>query len=485
MLFAYCFLMTLLHSLWQASIQALLYATVSKTILQKTIAAAKRNLLLLQIGIQVVLSAVTFTLYYLQPEGQIQSTFQYYAAMGISLKPYLYSAAPWMIAFYFIWLGGKIINLIMAWRQFSTQYKTGLEKPPIDLKLFTKITANHMGIKKQVQLWLSNNIHTPITFGHFKPVILLPVALINQVSLQQAEALVIHELTHIKVKDYLLNWLLAIAETIYFFNPFIGYLSNQAKLEREKYCDTNVLNFGKHPIVYAETLLLAAKLQQEQIRWQLAAVGNKKQLLKRISFFTSNAPFQAKKTSAGIGLAPLLLAMAFFVTATVMSVLPNSNESTRKGQAALASVFPAVALMPNNAQNAITTIDVGETPLAITALPQPLPIKAPIIVKKEANIVAHNIKKPSRTTDNIAGPSFVYPEGLQAVSYNDGTMVREFMVEEETPGTGVKTIKIFVLQYKNGNWVLEPKWMATSRTISIDTALLRLDSLRIRFVDAQ
>jgi beta-lactamase regulating signal transducer with metallopeptidase domain len=481
MLFTYCLLMTLLHSLWQAGIQALLYATAVKTILHTTSAVAKRNLLLLQIGMQVVISAITFFLYYIQPDGQLQTFVQYYTAIGAPLKPYLYSVAPWLISGYFIWLATKTIYLVMAWRRFAVLYKTGLQTAPIDLRLFTKVTADRIGIKKKVQIWLSNNINTPVTFGHIKPIILLPVALVNKVSLQQAEALVIHELTHIKVNDYLLNWLLSFAETIYCFNPAIRYLSKQAQLEREKYCDTNVLHFGKHPVVYAETLLMAAQMQQENIRWQMAAVSNKQQLLKRILFFTGDEATQTKGTGMGKVLAPLLLALAFFVTTALVGILYNGETLSGKKQS-LAAVYPAVNLLPMYNPNDMLMVDNAEAPMAIAELPQRIPAEEPpaLVKKQPLNNTKSNTEELPELTEDMIGPTLVYPGGLQNVSFNEGELEKEFMVEEENPGTGVKTIKIFVLHLKNGNWVLEPKWMATSRTISIDTALLRLDSLRIQ-----
>lgn len=478
MLFTYCLLMTLLHSLWQAGIQALLYATAVKTILHTTSAVAKRNLLLLQIGMQVLISGITFFLYYAQPDGQLQNLVQSYMEIGAPLKLYLYGAAPWLVGAYFIWLTAKTIQLVISWRRFATLYKTGLQTAPIELRLFTKITADHIGIKKKVQIWLSNNINTPITFGHFKPIILLPVALVNKISMQQAEALVIHELTHIKVNDYLLNWLLSFAETIYCFNPALRYLIKQAQLEREKYCDTNVLQFGKHPVVYAETLLLAAQMQQENIRWQMAAVSNKQQLLQRILFFTGDKATQNNRASMGKILAPMLLAIAFFVTTAIVGMLYNGNTVTGKKQNMVAA-YPAMNQLPFSAPtDDLAVLDEADRPLDMSELPVQIPLRSTELISTQTNRRQQNTA--INTTEDLVGPALVLPAGVQAVAFNEGELEKEIMVEEENPVTGIKTIKIFVLQFKNGNWTLEPKLMATSRTISIDTALLRLDSLRIQ-----
>jgi beta-lactamase regulating signal transducer with metallopeptidase domain len=168
----------------------------------------------------------------------------------------------------------------------------GLQKPGIDLKLFTELKAHQFGIKRKVKLWLSNSINTPVTFGFFRPMILLPVALVNNISVQQAETLILHELTHIRTNDYLLNWFLLFADTIFFYNPFVTALCNKIRMEREKNCDISVMAFEYSPALYAETLLQAERIKQLIPNFQLAAVNRKKQLLQRIRFFSTSQNFK-------------------------------------------------------------------------------------------------------------------------------------------------------------------------------------------------
>jgi len=205
-----------------------------------------------------------------------------------------------------------------------------LEKPGIDLKLFTKVKAHHLGIKRKITLWLSNSISTPVTFGFFKPVILLPVTLVNQISAQQAETLILHELSHIKVNDYLLNWFLLAAENIFFFNPFVLAFCKKIKLEREKYCDSNVLAFNYPVMLYAETLLQAERIKQLMPAFQLAAVNSKKQLLHRIQFFTAEDNSGYKKRSnlfAGLISGAVVIA---FISALFFNLPVTATKTTEK-----------------------------------------------------------------------------------------------------------------------------------------------------------
>ena len=62
-----------------------------------------------------------------------------------------------------------------------------------------------MGIREQVQYFLSERIDIPATIGFLKPVIFLPVVTVNQLSMQQVESIILHELAHIRRMDYVWN----------------------------------------------------------------------------------------------------------------------------------------------------------------------------------------------------------------------------------------------------------------------------------------
>jgi len=156
-----------------------------------------------------------------------------------------------------------------------------------------------MGIKKKVQIWLSSVVDTPVTLGVFKPVILLPVAAVNHLSLKQAEAIILHELNHIRRNDYLVNLLIACVDVILFFNPFARLLTGIIRKERENCCDDMVLQFCYEPATYARALL---SLEQNRINTNalaLAATGKDKHfLLNRVKRILGNEqvsnPFSQK-----------------------------------------------------------------------------------------------------------------------------------------------------------------------------------------------
>ena len=140
-----------------------------------------------------------------------------------------------------------------------------------------------MGIHHRVKILLSQRIDIPATIGFLKPVILLPVATVNQLSMEQVESIILHELAHIKRMDYLWNISAAVIETILFFNPFVYLLTSVQKKERELCCDDFVLGFNRDPHNYATALLELEKTRMSgKTMLAMASNGQDGQLLSRV-----------------------------------------------------------------------------------------------------------------------------------------------------------------------------------------------------------
>src|SRR5882762_8958547 len=312
---SYSFCMSMLHSLWQAGLLLLAFILFEKIFQTKSTPLQKRNWLFVLLAAQLCFFVLTFLIYFLNVENTVAENLLGNTVSGILASDRISLITPWLFTFYIVAISFKMIKALYEWLHFKKLYKVGLQKPSIDLKLFTVLKSNHFGIKRKVQLWFSNTIKAPVTFGFLKPIIVLPVALVTQLSMQQAETLILHELTHIKANDYLLNWALITTENIFFFNPFMISLCKKIRLEREKYCDSNVIAFEYSPVLYAETLLQAQYVQQYIPQYELAAVTGKKQLLQRIQFFTNTKNFANPKGNRFVfPLMASLLLFAFVAT---------------------------------------------------------------------------------------------------------------------------------------------------------------------------
>lgn len=218
-----------------------------------------------------------------------------------------------------IFLGMRLVNSY----RFTYYIKTnGLQKPGVEWKLFATRVAGHMGITKKIKLWVSENIDVPATIGFIKPVILIPLASINKLSEDQLEAIILHELSHIKRNDYLINLFISLIETILFFNPFIVLLSNIIKRERENCCDDFVIQYQYDRHSYASALLSLEQLRIRNFHLALTATSGKKQLLhriKRIMEIKSNTNFN-------YGQKLLALLMITGVICCIAWLSPSKNE---------------------------------------------------------------------------------------------------------------------------------------------------------------
>ena len=102
-------------------------------------------------------------------------------------------------------------------------------------------------------------VAVPTVAGLLRPVILLPVAFASGLSPRQVEAILIHELEHIRRHDFLVNLFQRVAEAALFFHPAVWLVSRRIRIEREHGCDDAVVAAGCEPMCYAESLVAQAE----------------------------------------------------------------------------------------------------------------------------------------------------------------------------------------------------------------------------------
>ncbi|MEI9956771.1 MAG: M56 family metallopeptidase [Ferruginibacter sp.] len=433
----------------------------------KTSPLQKRNWLFVLLTTQLSLFVITFLIYFLDIENTVGETLIGKTVTNLLPVSAVSIITPWLFSIYIIAITYKMIKAFYEWLQFKKLHHAGLQKPNIDLKLFTVLKAEHFGIKRKVKLWFSNTINAPVTFGFFKPVIILPVALVNNISLQQAETLILHELTHIKANDYLLNWALIVIENIFFFNPFILTLCKKVRLEREKYCDSNVMAFEYSPILYAETLLQVQYIQQYIPQYQLAAVTGKKQLLQRISFFTNKKNFTyQKKNNFAFPLVSLLL-LSVFITAICFQYKITATTKSTAVNIAATNMAPAIYQPVNEIETAsfVNNIIENLTDDKLAKIEKEVAKQQPVIekqLKKLQPLIKSVQDKAEAFAQQFNGP-FITPvafkENVPAIP------TKQIIVKEEQSGSKNAVVKVYTISFINGQWVVVPDWILAAKEI--------------------
>ncbi len=452
--FAYNFAITLMHSVWQMALLLLLYGIVTR-LGTSWPPVAKRNLLFLILGAQVFSSLLSFYIVTSAPFNDFRESAQLFMGSLVAPGSLLRSYGETIFWLYTVIVVYRLSNSLLHWMSFTRRYKTGLLKPSIDIRLFTQSKAYHFGIHRKVSVWYCTNIPGPMTFGFWKPVILLPLALVNQLSLEQTETLVIHELTHIRNNDYLLNWLLVTTEAIYFFNPFVKIVAQKIKLEREKNCDLQVLQFDYPPIGYAETLLQTARQQQIAYAIPVCAVESKQELLQRIRFFTTatnpNNARRGKFPVAVIGIAFFILINLF-----VAGYFLRNNHLPANGVVE----NNAFAALPVNEWNkSFSNGPLTDNQTASVFRPQPNEKKLNARTRSVRKQVTPQINQEVPEEDKVITPA-PDPTMLSPVSFTREALdEKSGIIIKEEVSYGKIVTRFYQVKNVNGEIVLEPIWM--------------------------
>ncbi|WP_084498313.1 M56 family metallopeptidase [Pedobacter sp. V48] len=182
-----------------------------------------------------------------------------------------------------------------------------------------------LSIPKNIQILQSGLTKVPVVAGHLKPVILIPLGLLNGLSIAEVEAIISHELAHIKRSDYLVNILQSLIEIIFFFNPAVLWLSKLIKEERENCCDDLALTCTLNKQDYIQALVSCQEFQSNQ--YVMALTGGKNQLLERVSRMVFNKSSSLNKMEKIILTVTLISTLVFTAAFTRSSKTVPADKS--------------------------------------------------------------------------------------------------------------------------------------------------------------
>ena len=261
---------TLVHSLWQLILIASLLWLVLK-ITHGSRPAVKYGLAVGALVLSMVVSVVTFSFEYsignkpamlisasdleniladpsmLRAEAGIESSIN-------KASFWIEQNIPLLVN---LWILGSLLFLFRLVNSLSEI--RGLRKSSnavIDFQLQKTLyrLAEKMGVAADVEMRVSTFGVSPLTFGSFKPIILFPAGLLFQLAPAQLEAIIAHELAHVKRNDYLANLLLSGLEVIFFFHPCYWWMNTTVKELRENAADDLVIKTGIEPKTLATSL---------------------------------------------------------------------------------------------------------------------------------------------------------------------------------------------------------------------------------------
>jgi beta-lactamase regulating signal transducer with metallopeptidase domain len=180
--------------------------------------------------------------------------------------------------------------------------------------------VERVGLKRRVQLLETTLLHVPATVGWIRPIVLLPASMLTGLSTVEIEALVLHELAHIRRHDYLINVLQTVVETLLFYHPAVWWVSKRIRVERENCCDDIAAAANDDAASYATALATIETLRPDSPRFALGAAGAS--LLDRIKRLTLAREIAVRRRhGAAVACSLLVAALLLLIQTQVLASL--------------------------------------------------------------------------------------------------------------------------------------------------------------------
>lgn len=321
----------IINSLWQMGLLWCVYLLISN--LLRLSAATKHHLSAAAIFVGFLLFG--YNIYSFE-------TFSSFIAFPIAAAPSLPSMLLTSASVaYLLLLIIPLFRFIGNWQYVQHIRSKQLQKAAAHYRIYVRTVALQLNIKVRVQVFVSALVKSPVTVGFIKPVILLPLAAVNHLSTAQVESVLLHELSHVRRYDYVVNVILNIVHAILYFNPFVKLFMQQIDAERENCCDELVLQYGYDRVAYCSALLSLEKASQTT-GLALSMAGNNN-LLSRIETI---AGMKKKQT---FGKAQLVSALAAIVCIFALNsaLLVNDTAPGKTFDMSAASVINPLHFIDN------------------------------------------------------------------------------------------------------------------------------------------
>ncbi len=249
---------------------------------------------------------------------------QWRDSLQAGLRPWL----TWIVAGWGLGVALCSLRPLLGCYTLWKLQRIGLIPVTEETRLALQRVASRLGLRQVAQVMQSTLVQIPLLAGYFKPVILLPASLLANISPAQLEAILAHELAHLRRRDFLVNLLQTVFETLLFYHPAVWWLSRQIRVEREHCCDDVVVALLGNRLEYGRALLAVEELRGRGTLLALGATDGS--LLSRVRRILGRDPSGSRLTDrwpAAAGL--VLLAVACVVAVNWGASGANANDDPK------------------------------------------------------------------------------------------------------------------------------------------------------------
>jgi beta-lactamase regulating signal transducer with metallopeptidase domain len=242
-----------------------------------------------------------------------------------------------------LWLSGVIVlslRLLGGWLIARRLAARAIRPVTPEIQSLARRVAGRLALDRAVRIVESSAVSVPAMIGWMKPVILLPAAALSGLPPGQLEALIAHELAHVRRHDYLVNLLQTAVETLLFYHPAVWWTSRQVRTEREHCCDD--LAVGVCDRVAYVTALANLAAFSARPRFAMAATGGS--LLRRVRRLLGQPPADHGRASGWIAALAIATIGGALVAATTRV---GSDDQTTAAAATESASADNRAVAPN------------------------------------------------------------------------------------------------------------------------------------------
>lgn len=280
-----------------------------------------------------------------------------------------------------------------------------------------------LGLERVVRYCESLQLGAPAVAGWFRPVVLLPVSALMGLTEDQLDAVIAHELAHVKRLDSFVNLFQIAAETLLFYHPAVWWLSKRVRAERENCCDDVAISVCGNAVEYARALATMAEWQSAPA---LAMAANRSPLAERVARLLGVTKLSGGLRSAGIAGSVLCLCVSVLAGNALLGAAQSNHQAKDAAAAPAAPAAPAtpatpaapavqaaLAPVPSREHDAVIVIRPGK------ALPAPALAPSPAVTPVFAGAAAVAPTAPGPSAAPVVDPERMFYPQQEAAPTNE------------------------------------------------------------------
>jgi len=239
-------------------------------------------------------------------------------------------ALPYIVSGWLLGVFGLSIWHLGGWAQLQRLRQKMVKQVDDTLHSKLKVLAQRLRVRQTVQLMESALVQIPTVVGWLRPVILLPASALTGLNSEQLEAILAHELAHIRRFDYLVNILQTVVEILGFYHPAVWWVSHKIRAERENCCDDLAVSISGDRVRYARALTSMEEIRAG--RGQLVVAADGGNLFRRICRLVGKDSTE-KNSFSWIPAVMVILLLIALVVPTTLAITSNQAQNETDIQA--------------------------------------------------------------------------------------------------------------------------------------------------------